>query len=175
MDCNLSPGPTDWHPSPNEYVFRQQLDLFLEEVSSDPLIEQFIDRRNASIPDTFVPSAKGIATFSQFLVELVNREALYRLWVGTRPRGWVGKCRGDQVFCSPSSACFVAVRRYGKLWAVERKMKRDGQYVHEVLCLAFGPTPIFHRLNVWAITLAQHCHPDLRDELQWLRWVPIAT
>jgi hypothetical protein len=163
------------HPSSDEVLFRVQLDAFLSEVSPRPLIDEFIDRRNAKIPDTFVPSARGIATFNLFLVELVNREALYRLGVGTRPRGWVGKCREGKVFSSPSFACAVTVRRYGKLWAIERDLPRNGRHVYEVLCLAFGPTPIFHRLNVWAITLAQHCHPDLRDDAEWLRWVPIGT
>jgi hypothetical protein len=50
------------------------------------LFEDFIDRSNAEIPDTFVPSAKGIAVFHDMLLYLANPLAMY----GThRPYRWV--------------------------------------------------------------------------------------
>jgi hypothetical protein len=177
MNCHQRFVPKEWHPDPakDEYMFQLRLDNFLSDLSAEPLIENFIDRKSPKIPDTFVPSARGIVTFHQFLLELVDRKALRYLWFDRRPRGWVGKCREGKVWCSPSFRCTVSVCRYDKLWAIGREMERDGQYVHEVLCFAFGPTPIFHHRYKWAVTLAHHCHPNLRDELQWLRWVPIAT
>jgi hypothetical protein len=79
------------------------------------------------------------------------------------PRGWVGKCREGKVWCSPSFRCSVSVCRYDKLWAIEREMERDGQYVHEVLCLAFGPTPIFHHRYKWAVINYELFAGILRD------------
>jgi hypothetical protein len=133
------------------------------------LFEDFIDRSNAEIPDTFVPSAKGIAVFHDMLLYLANPLAMY----GThRPYRWVNVVSQGK-FMMGADPYILSVCRYGKLWSIERR--HLDERTNEVLAFV-GPTPIFHRKQQAAMTLAKCCHPNPREEAQWcLSWVPIAA
>jgi hypothetical protein len=166
----------NYHHTLDGNVFPLQLKAGLSEFSPDhPLIEEYVERAYAKIPATFVPSARGIAVFSGFVLPLAHPEALLTGVARRPPHGWLGRVRDGDFRRHPSFACLYMVRQYGKLWGIERTLLRDDRVVHEVLSFAFGPTPLFHRKHRWAIALAHHCHPNVRDEAQFLRWVPIAT
>jgi hypothetical protein len=136
----------------------------------DGLFKDFVDRRNSEIPDTFVPSAKGVAVGHDLLLSLVNPLATYGKH---KPYRWVGRAR-EGMFRMFAGDYLLEVRRYGKLWGIERKLLFEN--IHEVLAFDFGPTPIVHRKQQPAMALAKYCSPKPREEAQWcLSWVPIAA
>ena len=114
-----------------------------------------------------MPSAKLIALGNDLTVYLANPLAYYGK---NKPYRWVGRVRSG-IFRMGTDAYILEVRRYGKLWGIERV---DGP-IHDVLAFTYGPTPIFFREQQAAMTLAKHCHPKPREEAQCMSWVPIAA
>jgi len=136
-------------------------------LTHDDLVEEFIDRRNAEIPETFVPSANGIALVDCKVLWLAYRPGS-RLSVGQ----WVGRAR-EGLFMKFSDNHFLSVRRYGKLWSIERL--KMGTITDEVLAFAFGPTPILLDDHKLARMLARQCHPSLREEARCVCWIPMTA
>jgi hypothetical protein len=150
---------------------RLLLEALLHRVSSSPIIEELIERTKTEIPDSFVPSARAIAAIHNKLVSLAYPMATFG---SNPPYRWVGSVRQGEFVMIGRDRDFLYVRRYGKLWSIERELIHEKLH-HEVLAFAFGPTPIFHRRHQAAMVLAQHCHPKPRKEAQCACWIPIAT
>lgn len=160
----ISNQPLDDDPGFDEKIFR---------VVNKGLIEDFIDRRTAEVPDTFVPSAKYVAVANAHLLYLAHpRLAHYSRW------GWVVHER-DRLHNAIVGDFFLSVRRYGgewgygKTWGIERELL--GTKVHEVLAFDFGPTPVVFREVKAAMSLAKNCLPSPREEAKCLRWIPITA
>lgn len=146
------------------------LDISLLRYQHGDLVEEFIDRSNVDIPNTFVPSAKYIAVVGNNLLFLVHPVPRYR----KRPScHWVVFERNRLFRTVGQNGYFLSVRRYGETWGIERE--RLGEGVHEVLGFSFGPTPIFFRRPQWATFVAKACHPCPREEAKALGWIPIET
>lgn len=145
----------------------------LRAVVGDDRIESLVDRRDTSVPETFVPSARGFAIVSDGLLFLVHPMAHLGM-LG----GWVGGKRKGLYRAATDDGYFIAVPRYeGRaggpdLWGIERLCLRE-KIPAEVLAFGFGPTPIFHRDPTIAKAIAKRCHPYPREEAQLLRWIPI--
>jgi hypothetical protein len=136
----------------------------------DKLIEEFIDRSNAEIPDTFVPSAIRIAVGTDDLLLFAEPMALYDSM--RRSNRWFGSAHGGLFRMVGADSYILSVRRYGKLWSIERQRLGEKS---EVLAFGYGPTPIFYHNFKAAMALAKHCHPNPREEAQCLRWVLLAA
>jgi len=140
------------------------------------LIEHYVDRDYAEIPDTVAPSAKYVATAGSNLLALVHPMCSQRRL--RRPNGWEGYENDDdlpEVIAANDN--FLLVRQYGadwdrlgETWGIERKVG-----IHEILAFAFGPTPILCFNFKEAMLLAKHCHPNPGRVAQCLRWVPVAA
>lgn len=129
----------------------------------------FINRRNAGVPDTFVPSTKYVAVADDSLLLLVHPTALdqARQTTGLNDENIMEVER-------PGSDGFVLfARRYGNLWGIERQREYDD--IHEVLVFDRVLMPVVHRKPHGAIALAMNCHPNPRKDAECLRWVPITT
>jgi hypothetical protein len=131
-------------------------------------IKEIVNRKSVEIPDTFVPAANSIALADAKLMFLVTPPGLYpRLgyWVG-------GVHKGVFTGCEPRY--FLSVRRYGKLWSIERQMGSTDP--DEVLAFTFGPTPIlFDSHDVARRVARQCCEPILPEEAECVCWIPMTT
>jgi hypothetical protein len=133
--------------------------------------ESFVDRRDTGVPETFVPSARGLAIAGPILMCLTYHRAhsgMFGGWLGREPEGlYKTVARDDYV---------LSVRRHDgwaggeDLWSVERL--RLGEKIFETLAFDFGPTPIFLRCPITAKHIAKHCHPYPKEDARYLRWIP---
>jgi hypothetical protein len=130
------------------------------------VIEEVINRSSVELPDTFVPSAKRIALGDGGLLWLVTPPRTYP------PVGhWVGRAReGRFMRFADNDNYLLSVRRYGKLWSVERK--KLGADTGEVLAFAFGSTPILLRRYEDARAIARQSHPSPSEKAQYVCWIP---
>ena len=140
------------------------------------LIEHFVERDYAEMPNTVAPGAKYVATASNNLLPFVHPIGSQRRL--RRPNGWERYENDDDLSkVIAANDNFLLVRqcgadwdRLGETWAIERKVG-----VHEILAFAFGPTPILCFNLKTAMLLAKHCHPNPRKEAECLCWIPIAA
>ncbi len=145
------------------------MDALVLRLTHPGLIDDCIDRRNAEVPDTFVPSATLVAVANNNLLSLVHPKAL-----GEARQMRLDRPERIMAIRRPSANGFVLVaRRYGELWGIERQREFDD--IHEALVFDNGAIPVFHRKPHGAIALAKFCHPNPRKEAQCLRWVPIGS
>jgi hypothetical protein len=116
------------------------------------LIEKFLDRSSANLPDWFVPLARGAATPSRYLL---RRAGYGRNW--RRPPGW-GKAGSGSLFKEFRQECLVVVPSQ-PLWRIEREgsLKRPHCRVNLTLAHIFGSIPILARNVQSAICLAEFC------------------
>jgi hypothetical protein len=136
------------------------------------LVDSLIDRGNAKLPDTFVPSAKYIAVANDNLLLLVHPTALDEAREMTFLDGH--EFENTESIEIPSAKGFrLCISQYGKLWAIERQRSFDD--IHEVLVFNYDITPVLHRKPHGAIALAENCHPNPRKEAECLCWIPITT
>ena len=135
------------------------------------LVTEVVDRTEISIPEWYLPLARGAAIASDHLL----RRAGYRPG-SDGPRGW--KCIKTGDFCRElfTEWASLDVRRCGdrELFTVER-FGRWHPYKnwHQVLIHTFGSTPVFTRNYQSAMQLAEYCHmkgPPLG--LNWITAVP---
>jgi len=133
---------------------------------NDGAIETLLDRHEAHIPDSFVPSAKAIAVGTDQLLMLVG----WKVARDARRRSsrWVRLERGS-VFTGLTAASILRIRLYGTLWSIERELWcQTGKDV-----LAVTGHPIFFRDYKAAMALALHCDPEPPDKARhYLAWVP---
>jgi hypothetical protein len=130
-------------------------------------IKEVINRNNLELPDTFVPSANRIALVSAHLLLLVKPPWVYPpvgRWSGGLRKGWFRWFRADGGY-------ILAVRRYGKLWSIQRQKLGE---TCEVLAFEFGPTPILLQDHEYARRIARQCHPSPCKEAR-CSWIPIAA
>jgi hypothetical protein len=154
----------NWDPNFQEKILRMLV--------GHDRIERLVDRRDTTVPETFVPSATRFA----IVCELIQFWVHPRAFLGTLG-GWSGR-KGDGLYKIITDDGYVlAVRRYeGRaggpdIWGIERL--RLGDSVPEVLVIDYGPTPIFHQ-DAWVMkTIAKRCHPCPREEARLLCWIPI--
>jgi hypothetical protein len=136
------------------------------------LVDSVIDRRNAKVPDAFVPSAKYIAVANDNLLLLVHPAALDEAREITFLDGHeLENTESINILSAKGFRLYIC--QYGKLWCIERKRSFDD--IHEVLVFNCDITPVFHRKPHGVIALAKNCHPNPRKEAECLKWVPIAA
>jgi hypothetical protein len=117
------------------------------------LIEKFLDRSSANLPDWFVPLARGAATPSKYLL---RRAGYGRNW--RRPPDWRKPHREELWKSFPNSECLTVVGG-GPFWRIEREgsLNRPHFRVNLTLAHVFGSTPILARNVQSAICLAEFC------------------
>src|SRR5262249_17779753 len=131
-----------FHDTDHPNVSLSDWERFLKELPSH-LIAEVIDR-SFTIPDWFVPLARGVAIASDALL----RKAGHHHGMN-RPRGWV---KGSYTFTrttgdTPRGLQHLRVWECEKprLWTVERLSESRPYRSDEVLVHQFGSTPIFTR------------------------------
>jgi hypothetical protein len=134
------------------------------------VIEEVINRNSVEIPDTFLPSANRIALVNLNFLWLANPPPPHPF---QRAGHWSGRAR-EGVYRKIGVDYVLSVRRYGKLWSIERKVYKVFGAPVEVLAFASGPTPIFLRSHEEAKMIARPCHPNPREETQSV-WIPISA
>jgi hypothetical protein len=114
------------------------------------LIEKFLARSSANLPDWFVPLARGAAIPSKYLLRMAGYGRGYR-----RPSGW-NKEPSGALFKEFYRECLVVVPG-PTLWRIEREgsLRRPHHRVNLTLGHDFGSTPILARNVQAAICLAE--------------------
>ena len=135
------------------------------------LIKEVIDRSEITLPDWFVPLARGVAIASDHLLQKAGyRPGSYR------PRGW-RKTAFDVFIKRPMadkdmSFANLTVRQYDNQswWTIERYREgRKYEEITDVLVFDFGSTPIFCWNYQSAMRLAEYC--QLNRPPPGLSWV----
>jgi hypothetical protein len=121
-----------------------------QKFGSPYLIETFLDRSAANLPDRFVPLARGAATPSRYLLK---RAGYGRGW--RRSPGWLKGGQG-KLFKEYYRECLV-VTPCGPFWRIEREgtSQRPHRHINTTLAHFFGPTPILARNVQAAICLSE--------------------
>lgn len=133
------------------------------------LVAEVIDRSEVTVPDWFVPLARGVAIASDALL----RDAGHRPGM-CRPHGWLKRGHTFLRMTGHTPKGWEHLRVWEcsepRLWTVERLSEsRSYEHSDEVLVLQFGSTPIFIRTYQSAMRLAMHCHAN--GPPAGLRWI----
>ncbi len=125
------------------------------------IIERFVDRDKARLPDFFLRGAKGVVVAGAGLL----RAAELPLWLDC-PLGWSTVDEN----CGRSCGGELEVARLGDYWFIGR-MGQD-ETISETVVEAFGQVPICARACGDAMLLAEHCHPSLHLPIgaQWVKF-----
>jgi hypothetical protein len=133
----------------------------MNEPSSTPtacrLFETFIDRDQAPMPRSYLPSAKGVLIAGDDLLSAAGYRARSH-----RPKGWNKYKPG--VFLKPLSIEFtLEVRQCGSwrsnMWTIERSNFFADDYCVETLVFPFENVPIHATTYQGAMRVAEYCHP----------------
>jgi hypothetical protein len=137
------------------------------------LIAEVIDRSDVTLPDWFLPLARGVAIASDALLRVAGHRPGM-----SRPRGWLkmGHTFLGMTRDTPRGLQNLRVWECSKprLWTVERfSESRPYARSDEVLVHELGSTPIFMRSYQSAMRLAMHCHANGPPaELRWIAACP---
>jgi hypothetical protein len=141
------------------------------------LIDEFIDRKQVQLPDTFLPSAEYVAVGNFELLWLADPLAARDS--ARRSRIWANSGR-DGSLQTLLQSWFIWVHPLvtgsRKVWFIERQRFMEPKTDREVLVFAQGPTPIVFGDSRQAMALAKYCHPNPGEEAaRYIRWVPMAS
>ncbi|MEH2565181.1 hypothetical protein [Bradyrhizobium sp. AZCC 2289] len=155
------------------------LEQWIFRLEHKDFVEEFIDRNQVHLADTFVPSAKYVAVGNHELLWLADpmtfrsRTRRSRKWVNSGNNGSVQTLAdGHFLWVHPVVETGIGSKT---LWYIERQlMWQQPRATHEVLAFRQGPTPIVFRDSKHAMALVKYCHPAPRDEADCMCWIPIS-
>jgi hypothetical protein len=150
----------EYHPD----VSLPDWEAYRDWVSPHPF-DQVLDRRQARLPNWYLPLARGAVIASPYLLRMAG----YRTG-RHRARGW-RKNNAEELYKDLGRECLI-VQRCGPFWRIgydTGTLARPHDHSHFALVDLFGSTPIVTRTYQEATYLAEFCFKE--GHATGLRWV----